>query len=235
MNRKKFYVSISLFLTIVVCTLFFSIASCAQTRPTLYWGSQGSNVREVQQLLSNWGYYDGPVDGIYGATTQKAVTYFQRKNGLPADGIVGAQTYNALGLSTGPAPSTPAAGYQPTTGVSAGGDIMLLARAIFAEAEAEPYIGKVSVGAVLLNRVGSASFPQSLSGVIYQSHALESVTNGRVNTQPNDDSVRAARDAINGWDPTYGCLYFWNPSKPVNAWIWTRKIIVQYGAHVFAK
>ena len=113
--------------------------------------------------------------------------------------------------------------------------VTLLSRAIHAEAEAEPYIGKVAVGAVLLNRVNHSEFPNTLSGVIYQGGALESVSNGRMTTASGQESVKAARDALNGWDPTYGALYFWNPYKPVNKWMWTRTITVQYGDHVFAR
>jgi len=232
MKHKRSLLNLALFL-VAVSFLFISTASIAQTRPTLYWGSQGGPVTECQTRLKNWGYYDGPVDGIYGPSTFQAVKNFQRKNGLPVDGIVGAQTWSALGLGT---PTTaPSTGYQPTKGVSVSNDVMLLARAVFAEAEAEPYIGKVAVAAVLLNRVSNPNFPQSISGVVYQGRALESVSNGRVNNEPNQDSIRAAQDAFNGWDPTYGCLYFWNPAKPVSAWIWSRKIVVRYGQHVFAK
>jgi N-acetylmuramoyl-L-alanine amidase len=233
-QQKKLILQTILLFSILVVTLMIGTYSSAQQRDPLSWGSSGSAVREVQQRLSNWGYYTGPIDGIYGATTYKAVLDFQRKNGLPVDGVCGAGTFNALGMPSAAGSSAPA-GYQPTKGVSVSGDTMLLARAISAEAESEPYIGKVAVGAVLLNRVSNPAFPKTLSGVVYQGRALESVANGRVNSEPNDDSVRAARDAINGWDPTYGCLYFWNPSKPVSAWIWTRKIVVQLGAHVFAK
>jgi N-acetylmuramoyl-L-alanine amidase len=232
MKAKRVVFSLLILLVLVLSSLVINTSSNAQTKPTLYWGSRGSNVTQLQQRLSNWGYYTGAIDGVYGASTYQAVINFQRKNGLPIDGIVGAQTWSALGLGSVVSKSP---SYQPTKGVSVSDDTMLLARAIHAEAESEPYIGKVSVGAVLLNRVANSNFPQTLSGVVYQGSALESVANGRVNTQPNDDSVRAARDALNGWDPTYGCLYFWNPSKPVNAWIWTRSIIVTYGSHVFAK
>ncbi|ATW23887.1 spore cortex-lytic enzyme [Candidatus Formimonas warabiya] len=232
MKNKKLILAVS-FLFIMAAVFFLTDKlGNAQQRPTLYWGSSGSNVSQVQQRLNNWGFYKGPIDGFYGASTFKAVSDFQRKNGIPADGIVGAQTYNALGLpTTAPAGST---GYQPSK-VSASGDTMLLARAIHAEAESEPYIGKVAVGAVICNRVANPNFPKTLAGVVYQGRALESVANGRVNFEPNDDSVRAARDALNGWDPTYGCLYFWNPAKPVSAWIWSRQIVVQYGNHVFGK
>ena len=113
--------------------------------------------------------------------------------------------------------------------------VTLLSRAIHAEAEGEPYIGKVAVGAVLLNRVNHSEFPNTLSGVIYQGGALESVSNGRMTTASGQESVKAAQDALNGWDPTYGSLYFWNPNKPVNKWMWTREITVQYGDHVFAR
>lgn len=232
MKNKKLILAVSLLFVIAAVFFLTNQSGNAQPRPTLYWGSTGSNVSQVQQRLSNWGYYNGPIDGILGATTHKAIKDFQKKNGLPVDGIVGAQTYNALGLGSGTTAASP--DYQPSK-VSASGDTMLLARAIHAEAESEPYIGKVAVGAVLCNRVANPDFPNTLAGVVYQGRALESVANGRVNTQPNDDSIKAARDALNGWDPTYGCLYFWNPSKPVSAWIWTRKIVVEYGAHVFGK
>ena len=123
-----------------------------------------------------------------------------------------------------------------STNVSNNDDVSLLARAIFAESESEPYIGKVAVGAVLLNRVESSSFPNTLSGVIYQSSALESVSNGRFNASShNEECIRAAKDALNGWDPTYGCLYFWNPATATSSWIWSREIVVQYGNHVFGK
>ncbi|HHT63399.1 MAG: spore cortex-lytic enzyme [Bacillota bacterium] len=231
MKNRKLILAVSLVFIITAVFFLTNQSGIAQPRPTLYWGSSGTHVIEVQKRLSNWGYYKGPIDGFLGAATFNAIKDFQRKNGLTPDGIVGAQTYNALGLGTGTAPATQT-GYKPSQ-VSVSDDIMLLARAIHAEAEAEPYIGKVAVGAVLLNRVEHPDFPNSLSGVVYQGRALESVANGRVNTQPNDDSIRAARDALNGWDPTYGSLFFWNPSKPVSPWIWTRKIVVEYGNHVF--
>lgn len=230
MKRKKILLGASFLLVFAIVFFLSNQLSNAQAKPTLYWGSKGNNVIQVQQRLSNWGYYKGSIDGIIGAATFNAIKSFQKKNGITADGVVGAQTYNALGLGSGTTASTP--GYQPSK-VSVSGDTMLLARAIHAEAEAEPYIGKVAVGAVLCNRISSADFPNTLAGVVYQGRALESVANGRVNSQPNDDSIRAARDALNGWDPSYGCKFFWNPSKPVSSWIWSRKIIVKYGAHVF--
>ncbi len=190
-------------------------------------GSQGQAVKDVQQKLKQWGYYNGSVDGIFGAATKKAVIYFQQKNGLSADGVVGDNTLKALGLNK-------YVGSGGGGGSAAQSDkVNLLARAIWAEAEAEPYIGKVAVGAVLLNRVGHGDFPNTLSGVIYQSLAIESVANGRLTAKTSNESVKAAKDAINGWDPTYGCLYFWNPKTATSPWIWTRKIVVKYGEHVF--
>lgn len=190
---------------------------------TLKSGSQGQEVREVQQKLKNWGYYNGSVDGVFGQNTKKAVIAFQKKNGLTPDGIVGNSTLKALGLQK----------YISGGSNYNNDNVTLLARAIHAEAEGEPYIGKVAVGAVLLNRVDSSSFPNTLSGVVYQSLALESISNGRFNDQANTDSMRAAKEAIAGYDPTYGCLYFWNPATATSAWIWTRTIVVQYGKHVF--
>lgn len=238
MNKRRIIV-----LTVIIVLagmLFYAGNLFAQT---IYWGKSGSDVRQVQTKLKAWGYYDGPVDGYYGASTFNAMKKFQAKNGLLADGIVGTRTWQALGFSTPPgdtgaAPggaARPGTNYTPSRGVSAREDVMLLARVVNGEAEAEPYNGKVAVAAVILNRVESDQFPNSLAGVIYQPHAFESITNGVANRTPTADSIKAAQDAINGWDPTYGCIFFWNPSKPVSKWIWSRQITTRIGAHVFAK
>lgn len=201
-------------------------------RETLYWGSSGSDVRLCQSKLSQWGYYKGSVDGVYGSETARAVREFQRKNGLTVDGVVGPETWAALGYSTAraAAPVTPVS----TAGVSQGDNVELLARLISAEARGEPYIGQVAVGAVLLNRLESPSFPNTLAGVIYQPGAFESVSNGQINLAPTAEARRAANDALSGWDPTYGCLYFYNPAKTSNAFIWSRKIVIKIGKHNFA-
>lgn len=203
----------------------------AQT-PTLYWGSSGASVTKVQNRLKSWGYYTGPVDGNYGATTFEAVKRFQAKNGLKADGVVGPATWQALGYSTTPAQTQT---YTPSRGVSGRDDVMLLARVVGGEAQNEPYLGQVAVAAVILNRVKSDQFPNTLAGVIYQPHAFESITNGIANRPPNQQAIKAAQDAMNGWDPTQGCLFFWNPAKPVSKWIWSRTIVTRIGAHVFAR
>lgn len=203
----------------------------AQGGRTLYWGSRGSDVSALQRRLKQWGYYKSAVDGIFGASTSAAVKLFQRKNGLMVDGIVGAKTWAACGFSTKTQRTTGTG----TKGITNNNDLDLLARLIHAEARAEPYIGQVSVGAVLLNRVRSSKFPNTIAGVIYQPLAFESVANGQFNLSPTSENYRSARDAMNGWDPTYGCTFFWNPSKKVSKWIWSRQIIVKYGDHVFGK
>lgn len=202
----------------------------AEQRPTLYWGSRGQAVREVQNRLAQWDYYHGSVDGIFGAQTAQAVRLFQQRNNLAVDGIVGPETYAALGLSVrSPQPT------ERTTGVLRDDELDLLARVITGEARGESYVGQVAVAAVVLNRVRSSSFPSSVSGVVYQPLAFEAVSDGQIWMQPTSTAFRAARDALNGWDPTYGSLYYWNPYKPVNPWVWTRSIITQIGRHVFAR
>ena len=189
---------------------------------TVKQGSTGQTVRTIQTKLKNWGYYTGAVDGIYGAKTTAAVKYFQRKNGLVADGIVGAKTAAAMGISLGGG----------ATG-SNSNDEYLLARLVYGEARGEPYTGQVAVAAVVLNRVRSSSFPNTISGVIYQSGAFTAVSDGQINLTPNATAMRAARDAMNGWDPTYGCLYYYNPNTATNAWIRSKKINLTIGEHVF--
>lgn len=209
-----------LIITIIAGMVFANLQN--QATEALAQGSSGQQVKEVQQKLKNWGYYYGSVDGVYGSQTKAAVIKFQKSNGLTADGIAGKQTLAAMGIAS------TSGGYSETTD-----DAALLAKVIYAESESEPYVGKVAVGAVMLNRVESPSFPNTLSGVIYQSYALESVSNGRYGTGTNAECLKAAQEAINGWDPSYGCLYFWNPATATSTWIWSRKIVVTYGKHVF--
>lgn len=186
-------------------------------------GSRGEEVRKIQQKLKNWGYYSGGVDGIYGTQTQNAVKSFQRKNGLTADGIAGKATLNAMGISSG----------SSSSGKFTSNDIYLLAKVIAAEARGESYTGQVAVGAVILNRVEHSSFPDSISGVVYQAGAFSCVTDSNWKVEPTDTAKKAARDAINGWDPTGGAIYYYNPAKTSNKWIRTRPVIVTIGSHVF--
>ncbi len=189
---------------------------------TLKKGSTGSTVRTLQTKLKNWGYYTGTVDGIYGTQTVNAVKYFQRKNGLTADGIAGTKTLAAMGISSGSSSNT-----------SSSSDTYLLAKLIHAEARGEPYTGQVAVGAVVLNRVRSSAFPNTISGVIYQSYAFTCVQDGQINLSPNDTAIRAAKDALSGWDPTNGCLYYYNPATATSKWIWSRKVSLTIGNHSF--
>lgn len=194
---------------------------------TLRLGDRGEKVREAQQKLKNWHYLDGNVDGIFGPQTQKAVMYFQRKNGLTQDGIIGPATAAKMGLQL--------AGSSGSSGNKYEGDVNLLARVVYGEARGEPYRGKVAVAAVVLNRVRSASFPNTMSGVVYQKGAFSIVADGQINLTPDSDSIRAARDALNGVDPTSGCLYYYNPAKTTNQWMLSRPIMVRIGRHVFCK
>lgn len=189
-------------------------------------GSYGTTVRTIQRKLKNWGYYKGAVDGIFGSQTKAAVRYFQKKNGLKVDGIVGNQTLKALGMSVSTSSNA--------TGSYSDSDIALLARLIYGEARGESYVGQVAVGAVVMNRIKSASFPNTMSGVIYQSYAFTAVADGQINLTPNETARKAAQDAMNGWDPSYGALYYYNPATATSGWIFTRKTTVTIGNHVFA-
>ena len=190
------------------------------------YGSRGEEVRQIQTKLKRWGYYNGNVDGIYGSQTLEAVKYFQRKNGLKVDGIAGTQTLNAMGI-------TSSSSNQSSTSNS--NDINLLSRLIYGEARGEPYTGQVAVGAVVLNRVKSSSFPNTIAGVIYQSGAFDVVSDGQINLTPNDTAKKAAQDALNGWDPTYGAIYYFNPATATNKWIWSRPMTITIGKHRFCK
>jgi N-acetylmuramoyl-L-alanine amidase len=182
-------------------------------------GSRGSEVREIQTKLKNWGYYKGNVDGIFGPKTRDAVMWFQRKNGLKVDGIAGPATLAAMGI------------FKKSSGGQ--GNINLLARLISAEARGEPYTGQVAVGAVVLNRIEHPSFPDTMAGVIYQKGAFTCLTDGQFNQTVSESAYRAARDALNGWDPSGGAIYYYNPKTATNAWIRKRRVITTIGTHVF--
>lgn len=158
----------------------------------------------------------------------EAVVHFQRKNGLTADGVVGDATFAALGINT----SSSSGGASASTGRSKNLD--LLARLVYAEARGEPYLGQVAVAAVVLNRVEHASFPNTISGVIYQSGAFDVVADGQINMEPDAQAVRAAQDAMNGWDPTGGCIYYYNPARTTSSWIYSRTVMTVIGKHYFA-
>lgn len=194
-------------------------------------GSRGDDVKTVQTKLKRWGYYSGNVDGIYGSQTRKAVEYFQRKNGLKIDGIVGRATFAALGMME---QAGQTGGSQNGADSYTNSDTYLLARCIYGEARGESYTGQVAVGAVVLNRVKSSQFPNTIAGVIYQRHAFTAVSDGQINLTPDQTAINAAKDAMNGWDPTGGCLYYYNPATATSSWIFSRETVVTIGKHVFA-
>ena len=190
------------------------------------YGSRGNEVTQIQTKLKRWGYYNGSIDGIYGSQTLAAVKWFQSKNGLSVDGIAGPKTLAAMGInSVG----------NNTGGTASSADLNLLARLVYAEARGEPYTGQVAVASVVLNRVKSSSFPNTVAGVIYQSGAFSVVNDGQINLTPNQTARSAAQDALNGWDPTYGAIYYFNPNTATNGWIWSRPMTVTIGKHRFCK
>lgn len=191
-------------------------------------GATGTTVRTIQTKLKNWGYLNDAADGIFGAKTKEAVKLFQRKNGLTADGIVGNATAAKLGITL-----SGSGGGSTSNNTSSSSSTYLLARCIYAEARGEPYSGQVAVGAVILNRVKSSQFPNSISGVIYQPWAFTCVNDGQINLAPDDTAMRAAKDAMSGWDPSYGCLFYYNPRTATSSWIKQKKIAITIGRHVF--
>lgn len=206
----------------LVLAMFISLSVCEPCMALSKIGSRGTEVRNIQTRLKAWGYYSYSIDGIYGWRTAEAVKKFQRKHNLTADGICGPATLEKIGLPTGSA----------TSGTN---DLNLLARIINGEARGESYTGQVAVGAVVLNRVKSSSFPNTISGVIYQKGAFTAVSDGQINKPVSQTCYNAARDAMNGWDPSGGALYYYNPAIATSSWIKSRPIITQIGNHVFCK
>lgn len=189
---------------------------------TYSWGSKGEVVSEIQKKLKAWGYYKGSVDGVYGYYTYRAVRYFQSKNGLKVDGAAGDRTLSAMGINSKSASLT-----------SGNQDVTLLSRLINGEARGEPYEGQVAVGAVILNRVKDPRFPNTIAGVIYQPGAFTAIVDGQINAVIRQSSINAARDALNGWDPSGGAVYYFNPATATNKWIWSRPLIKIIGDHRF--
>jgi len=219
MNKRNFFILFSIAILLLVSSNFNQ-----QSVPTLSrYGSRGEEVRQIQSKLKSYDYKITKVDGIFGVETLNAVRQFQRNNGLTVDGIAGPATLAKIGVRT----SAPASSYE--------NNVQLLARIINAEARGEPFSGQVAVGAVVLNRVKHPSFPNTIAGVIYQPGAFTAITDGQWNSQMTDTAYRAARNALNGWDPSYGAIYYYNPAKTTNKWIYSRPVTVRIGLHVFAK
>ena len=192
-----------------------------------YWGSTGNEVIQIQTRLKNWGYYKGAIDGVYGSKTYQAVRYFQSKNGLTVDGITGEKTLSALGIKS--------SNNSNLVNNVNNTDLNLLSKLVHAEARGEPYKGMVAVAATVLNRVADSRFPNSIAGVIYQSGAYTCVDDGQINLEAGSQARKAAQDAINGWDPTSGCIYYFNPDTATSKWIWSRPQVLTIGKHIFCK
>ncbi len=220
-NKRKLILSLTVIFIINI--MIISFIQCAQSASAATYrrGSSGSVVTKIQQRLSDWGYYFDSVDGIFGSRTETAVKYFQRKNDLAVDGIVGKNTLAAIGIN------------ESEGATSRSNDIELLARLISAESCGEPYSGQVAVGAVVLNRTKHPSFPNTISGVIYQNGAFTCLSDGQFYAAVSSSAYNAARDAINGWDPSGGAIYYFNPATATSSWIWSRPVLCTIGNHRF--
>ncbi|MBH5316577.1 spore cortex-lytic enzyme [Paenibacillus sp. GSMTC-2017] len=216
---------------------------------TIKVGSSGNDVYELQGRLTYLGYYNGKIDGIFGTKTKGAVTWFQWKFGLKSDGVVGAGTKKKLvaaskewkpGTTVAESTKAPAKGGKKGSTLAKSNrhgltenDLQIMANAVYGEARGEPYEGQVAVAAVILNRVKSQSFPNTVYGVIFQPRAFTAVADGQIYLTPNAKAREAVEDALNGWDPSGGCLYYFNPDTATSAWIWTRTQIKTIGKHIF--
>lgn len=224
--KKKKNISLKIFILLIIImggTVF--ITRCTSIALSRY-GSRGEEVRQIQTKLKRWGYYNGSVDGIYGSQTLSAVKYFQRKNGLTADGIAGTKTLNAMGIMNSS---------NSSSSTTSNSDLNLLSKVVYSEARGEVYAGQVAVAAVVLNRVKNSSFPNTIAGVVYQKGAFDAVSDGQINMSPNSTAKKAAQDALNGWDPSYGAIYYFNPKTATSSWIWSRPLTVIIGNHRFCK
>ncbi len=201
------------------------IAISIQTREDLpaysQNGSSGTEVEEIQRVLAERGIFKGEITGYYGAQTEEAVRTFQKQQGLNQTGIADDATLKRLGITIGSRPEASDA------------NVSLLARIISAEGRGETYIGQVAIGAVICNRIEHPSFPDTLSGVIYQNGAFTALVDGQFNEPISDSAYSAARDALSGWDPSGGAIYYYNPDKTSNSFIHSRPVIKVIGNHRF--
>ena len=217
MNFKKIIVTCLFIVFVSVYSASFALSK---------YGSSGEEVKQIQSRLKEWGYYNDNIDGIYGSKTFEAVKRFQKNNKLAVDGIAGEKTLEALGII---------GGNNSNKEVSNNTDLYLLSKLVHAEARGESYKGMVAVAATVLNRVSNPNFPNTISGVIYQSGAYTCVDDGQINLEPDSQAKKAAQDAINGWDPTSGCIYYFNTNTATSSWIWSRKQVITIGKHIFCK
>lgn len=231
--KKEIVLVIAIMFTYLTTSIAVAPYNNAARAISYSYGSSGNIVLEVQRRLKAWGYYDGSLDSSYGYRTYTAVKSYQSKNGLKADGIAGDQTLTSLGINAGQ--------YATGTANNDGSyttdnqDVMLLARLINGEARGEPYEGQVAVGGVVLNRTRDSRFPSTIAGVIYQTGAFTAIVDGQIHAEMKQSSINAARDALNGWDPSSGAVYYFNPSTATSAWIWSRPLIKIIGKHRFCR
>ena len=230
MKRQKKRLCALLCTILLLNTLVLAFAQSALA-VSYRQGDSGSAVTTIQTKLKRWGYFDGPVDGIYGSKTSKAGRSFQRKNGLTADGVAGPATLKALGMEQ--TSQNSGSSQTGSSGGNASGDVALLAKVISAEARGEPYDGQVAVGAVILNRIAHPSFPNTLAGVVYEPGAFTCMVDGQIDQPIASSAYQAARDALNGADPSGGAIYYFNPVTATSAWIWSRPLLTVIGKHRF--
>lgn len=230
MKRQKKRLCALLCTILLLNTLILGFAQSALAA-SYRQGDSGSAVTTIQTKLKRWGYFDGPVDGVYGSKTTKAVRSFQQKNGLTADGVAGPATLKALGM--GQTSQNSGSSQTDSSSGNASGDVALLAKVISAEARGEPYDGQVAVGAVILNRIAHPSFPNTLAGVVYEPGAFTCMVDGQIDQPVASSAYQAARDALNGADPSGGAIYYFNPVTATSAWIWSRPLLTVIGKHRF--
>ncbi len=230
-DMKRKIITVIVVLSVITTALLFPYEMIYNGKtPSVLPGEKGDTVAEAQQLLTNWDLYTGPIDGNFNFNTILSLLNYQKSKKLPQSGIFDDTTLNAMGLSS---PSLPGYAYAATKA----NNEQLLARAIHGESRGEPYEGQVAVGSVILNRTKNAKFPKSIPGVIYQPGAFTAVSDGQINVPmaSNSSALKAARDALSGWDPSNGCIYYWNPATATSKWIWSRKILKKIGKHNFAR
>ncbi len=224
-KRKAFTIFILLTILFITYNIFINNGDVLALSK---YGSRGEEVTTIQTKLKRWGYYNGNIDGIYGSKTVSAVKLFQKKNGLTVDGIAGPKTLSAMGIMT-------SSNSNSSSSNSSTANLNLLSRLVYGEARGEPYSGQVAVAAVILNRVSNPSFPNTIAGVVYEAGAFDAVSDGQINMTPDSTARKAAQDALNGWDPSYGAIYYFNPKTATNKWIWSRPVTVVIGNHRFCK
>jgi len=226
MKKSKQVLAIRIIITTLLIIVTLINASCSVAFAAVKKGDSGDEVKEIQKRLKNWGYYMGGIDGIYGSGTIDAVKAFQKAQGIKVDGVVGTQTASKMGIQLKGSDDG---------GRNDKGDVYLLAKVVYGEARGEPYKGKVAVAACVLNRVESSLFPNSISTVVYQKNAFSIVADGQINYTPDAEALKAARDAMNGWDPGGGAIFYYNPEKTKNEFIRSRKLIIKIGSHRFCE